>query len=82
MQLIYQRKTKRCLPNYIGPTQKNKEYFKVTLFPLIEKIKQEEGLSQEQKSLIIIDNFKEQDNDQVRDLLQEINACCVWFYTI
>ena len=88
MQLIYQGKTKRCLPKHSFPegfnvtmtknhwsnTEKAEEYFKVTLFPIIKKIKQEEGLSSEQKSLMILDNFKGQDNDQVKNLLQ-VNKC-------
>ena len=85
MQLIYQGKTKRCLPKHKFPegfnvtmtknhwsnTEKAEEYFKETLFPLMEKIKQEEGLLPQQKSLVIMDNFKGQDNEQVKELLQE-----------
>ena len=88
MQLIYQGKTKRCLPKHEFPagfnvtmtknhwsnTEKAAEYFTETLFPAIEKIKEEENLPPEQKSLMILDNFRGQDNDEVKQLLAE-NGC-------
>ena len=82
-QLIYTGQTERALPkikfpdgfhvtqtaNHWSNTEKSIEYFENVIFPRIKKIKEEDRFPEEQKSLIIMDNFKGQDNDPVTDLL-------------
>ena len=77
IQLIYQGKTKRCLPKFKFPrsfsvtftenhwsnTEKTMEFFEKIIFPYLEKVKEENGYPEEQYSLVIMDTFKGEDND-------------------
>ena len=88
IQLIYEGKTKRCLPkidfpemfnvtfseNHWSNTEKSIEYFEETIFPYLSKIKREKGYPEEQMSLAIMDSFKGQDNDILKELCEE-NYC-------
>ena len=42
------------------------EHFEKVVLPFLQKIKVENGYPKEQMSLIIMDTFKEQDNDEMR----------------
>jgi len=88
VQLIYQGKSRRCLPKFDFPssfsvtltknhwsnTDKSVEFFKDIILPFLEKTKAENGYPKEQHSLIIMDTFKGQDNDTLKDLCAE-NHC-------
>ena len=88
IQLIYEGKTKRCLPNFDFPasfnvtfsnnhwsnTEKSKELFKDIIFPYLEKVKVNLKCSKEQLSLIIMDTFKGQDNEAVLELCRKNNC--------
>ena len=91
MQLIYAGKTSRCLPKYGFPdtfsvsftenhwfnTEKSIQFFNEIIFPYLENIKHKKGYPSEQFSLIIMDNFKGQDNDILRDICLENNCAVV-----
>ena len=91
MQLIYSGKTSRCLPKYNFPdtfsvsftenhwsnTEKSVQFFNEIIFPYLENIKHEKGYPSEQFSLIIMDTFKGQDNDTLKDLCRENNCAVV-----
>ena len=88
IQLIYTGKTKRSLPKYSFPssfsatftlnhwsnTEKLVEFFEEIIFPYLERTKQTEGYPSEQHSLIIMDTFKGQDNDTLKELCAESNC--------
>lgn len=88
MQLIYGGKTKRSLPRYEFPvsfsvgftanhwsnTDKSLEFFDEIIFPYLEKKKEENGLPNEQHSLVIMDTFKGQDNDILKEFCSK-NRC-------
>ena len=88
IQLIYEGKTKRCLPNFDFPTgfnvtfsnnhwsntEKSKELFKDIIFPYLEKVKVNLKYPKEQLSLIIMDTFKGQDNEAVLELCRKNNC--------
>ena len=88
MQLIYGGKTKRSLPRYEFPvsfsvrftanhwsnTDKSLEFFDEIIFPYLEKKKEENGLPNEQHSLVIMDTFKGQDNDILKEFCST-NRC-------
>ena len=90
IQVIYQGKTKRCLPKHKFPktfhitytknhwsnTEKSVEYFKHVIFPYLKKVKTEKGYPEEQMSLIIMDTFKGQDNETLSKLCAD-NHCVV-----
>ena len=77
IQLIYEGKTRRCLPNYDFPkdfnityslnhwsnTEKSVELFQKVIFPYLKNVKLSKKYPKEQMSLIIMDTFKGQDND-------------------
>ena len=79
MQLIYGGKTKRSLPwisNIIFCRIYSKPFVKhwkipwdfwQIIFPYLEKKKDENGLPNEQHSLVIMDTFKRQDNDMLKE---------------
>ena len=89
MQLIYKGKTKRSLPKHHFPDgfnvtysenhwsnmEKSLEFFNEVIFPQIERIKQEENLPSEQVSLVLMDNFKGQDNDAVKNFSRRHDVC-------
>ena len=78
MQLIYAGETKRCLPkftftrsfhvtytkNYLSNQVKVTEHFGKVIFPFLDQIKERMGYPKEQMSLVIMDTFKGQDNDE------------------
>ena len=92
-QLVYEGKTKRCLPNYTFPSTWNitfsanhwsneetmKEYIEMVIFPYISKVKEDLGLSDEHDALLILDNFKAQCTSTVLTLLDshKINVALV-----
>ena len=85
MQLIYEGKTRRCLPNYDFPkgfnvtyspnhwsnTEKSVELFQKVIFPYLKNVKLSKKYPKEQVSLIIIYTFKGQDNDIVLNLCKK-----------
>lgn len=85
IQLIYEGKTRRCLPKYDFPpdfnvtfsanhwsnTEKSAELFKTVIFPYLKQVKSNLKYPKEQMSLIIMDTFKGQDNDLVIDLCKK-----------
>ena len=88
IQLIYTGKTKRSLPKFKFPssfsvtctenhwsnTEKSIEFFEEIIFPYLEKVKIENGYPEEQHSLVIMDTFKGQDNDTLKELCSENNC--------
>ena len=82
MQVIYQGKTKRCLPKYKFPdtfnithtenhwsnTEKSVEFF---VFPHFDKVKEAKNYPKEQFLLVIMDTFKGQDNPVLDELCQK-----------
>ena len=90
IQLIYKGKTKRSLPKFKFPTsfsvtctenhwsnsntEKSIEFFEEIIFPYLEKVKIENGYPEEQHSLVIMDTFKGQDNDTLKELCSENNC--------
>ena len=85
IQLIYEGKTRRCLPNYDLPkgfnvtyspnhwsnTGKSVELFQKVIFPYLKNVKLSKKYPKEQMSLIIMDTFKGQDNDIVLNLCKK-----------
>lgn len=85
IQLIYEGKTRRCLPNYDFPngfnvtyspnhwsnTEKSVELFQKIIFPYFKTVKSSKKYPKEQMSLIIMDTFKGQENDIVLDLCKK-----------
>lgn len=88
LQVIYEGKTKRCLPKYEFPkefdvtfsenhwsnTEKSVSFFEKVIFPYFKKIRKAAGYPDEQKSLVIMDTFKGQDNDDIAELCKK-NHC-------
>ena len=85
IQLSYERKTPRCLPRFELPadfnvtfsdnhwsnTEKSIELFEKVIFPYLKQAKASLKYPKEQMSLIIMDTFKEQDNDMILDLCKK-----------
>ena len=76
MQLIYAGETKRCLPkkNHWSNQVKVTEHFEKVIFPFLDQIKERMGYPKEQMSLVIMDTFKGQDNDELRKLCMSNNC--------
>ena len=88
MQLIYALETKRCLPKFTFPRSfhvtytkshwsnqvKVTEHFEKVVFPFLDQIKEHMGYPKEQMSLVIMDTFKGQDNDELRKLCMSNNC--------
>ena len=88
IQLIFKVKTKRTLPNFKIPstfslsytknhksnTEKSIEFFEQIIFPYLKMVERENGHPEEQYALIIMDTFKGQDNDRLKELCSE-NYC-------
>ena len=86
-QLVYEGKTKRCLPSYSSPSTWNitystnhwsneetmKEYIEMIILPYISKIKEDLQLPDEQGALLIFDNFKAQCTSTILTLLDSHN---------
>ena len=83
IQLIYQDKSKRCLhkftfpftfhvtftPNHWPNLEKREDQFKVIIFRYLSAKKKELSYPEDQRSLIIMDTFKGQDNEEMKRLL-------------
>ena len=81
MQLIYAGETIRCLRNVEFPRSfyftytenhwsnqlKTTEHFEKAIFPCWDQITENMTYPKEQMSLVIIDTFKGQDNDDLRE---------------
>ena len=91
IQLIYQGKSKRCLPKFTFPSnfhvtftpnhwsnlEKCEDLFKVIIVPYLSAKKKELGYPEDQSSLIIMDTFKGQDNEEMKRLLfPPEQTCC------
>ena len=90
IQLIYEGKTKRCLPKFKFPgnfnvtysdnhwsnTEKSIELLEKVIFPYLKQVKESLHFPKEQMSFIIMDTFKGQDNDLFLDLCKK-NFCQV-----
>ena len=88
IQLIYKGKTKRSQPKFKFPstfslsytenhwsnTEKSIEFFEQIIFPYLRMVKRENRYPEEQYAHIIMDTFKGQDNDRLRELCLE-NYC-------
>ena len=87
-QLIYKGTTKRSLPKFEFPksfsvsftknhwsnTEKSIEFFEEIIFPYLLSVKEQMGYPKEQYSLIIMDTFKGQDNETLKELCVD-NYC-------
>ena len=85
IQLNYEGKTRRCLPNYDFPkgfnvtyspnhwsnTEKSVELFQKVIFPYLKNVKLSKKYPKEQMLFIIMDTFKGQDNDIVLNLCKK-----------
>ena len=90
-QVIYKGKTKRCLPKYTFPasfdatfsenhwsnTEKSLSFFNKIVFPHFKNVRKAKGYPDEQMSLIIMDTFKGQDNDEVAKLCRKNNCALI-----
>ena len=89
IQLIYQDATEKCLSKYKFPKEFNvmhtkdhwsnlekcADLFEKVIFPYLRTKKIEVGYPQEQFSLIIMDTFKDQDNnEEIKSLCLENNC--------
>ena len=77
IQVIYRGKSKRCLPKFTFPSnfhvtftlnhwsnlEKCEDLFKVVIFPYLTAKKKDLDYPKDQRSLIIMDTFKGQDNE-------------------
>ena len=91
IQVIYEGKTKRCLPKYTFPasfdatfsenhwsnTEKSLSFFNKIVFPHFKNVRKAKGYPDEQMSLIITDTFKGQDNDKVAKLFCKSNCALI-----
>ena len=82
IQLIYQRKSRHCLPKFnfldslsINFTKnhwlnidKSIEFFKEIIYPYLKMRKEGKGYHKEQHSLIIMDTYKGEGNDTLEEL--------------
>ena len=87
IQVIYESKTKRCLPKYTFPasfdaifsenrwsnTEKSLSFFNKIFFLRFKNVRKAKGYPDEQMSLIM-DTFKGQDSDEVAKLCRENNC--------
>ena len=88
MQIIYTIKTTRCLPDVEFPLSfhdtytehhwsnqlKATKHFEKVIFPYLDQIKKNMAYPKEQMSLVIIDTFKGQNNDDLRELCAKNNC--------
>ena len=91
MQVICEGKTKRCLSKYAFPasldatfsenhwsnTEKSLSFFNKIVFPHFKNVRKAKGYPDEQMSLIIMDTFKGQDNDEVAKLCRKNNCALI-----
>ena len=92
-QLMYQGKSKRCLPKFTFPSdfhvtftanhrsnlEKCENIFDIIIFSYLSAKKTELGCPKEQCSLIIMDTFKGQENDEMKWLSAKNNSELVIF---
>ena len=90
MQLIYEGKTKRCLPPIKFPTEFNVtftknhwsneekaiEFVEEIILPFVRSKKEELGLPSDQKSMLIFDVFRGQTTEKVTDFIEK-NGCVI-----
>ena len=88
IQLIYRGKSKKCLPKFTffsnflvtftpkhwSNLEKCEDLFKVIIFPYFSVKKKELGYPENQHSLIIMDTFKGQDNEDLKRLCANSNC--------
>ena len=93
IQVIFEGKTKRCLPKYTFPacfdatfsenhcsnTEKYISFFNKIVFPHFKNVRKAKGYPDEQMSLIIMDTLKRQDNDEVAKLCRKNNCALIIF---
>ena len=60
--------------NHCSHQTKAIEHFEKVIFPYLEKIKVQKGYTKEQMSLVVIDTFKGQDDDERRKICAK-NSC-------
>ena len=91
IQVFYEGKTKRCLLKYTFPasfdatfsenhwsnTEKSLSFFNKIVFPHFKNVRKAKGYPDEQMSLIIMDTFKGQDNDEVAKLCRKNNCALI-----
>ena len=91
IQVIYEGKTKRCLPKYTFPfsseatfsenhcsnTEKFLSFFNKIVFPHFKNVRKAKGYPDEQTSLIIMETFKGQDNNEVAKLCRKNNRALI-----
>ena len=92
IQVIYEGKTTIYLPklftfpenfditfsgNHWSNTEKAISFFKKVLFPHFKNVRQTKGYPSEQMSLVIMDTFKGQDNEEVAKLCREHNCVLI-----
>ena len=61
-------------PNHWSNLEKCKDLFKVIIFPYLYAKKEELGYPEDQRSLIIMDTFKGQDNEEMKRLSAKNNC--------
>ena len=90
IQVIYEGKTNRYLPKYTfaasfdatfsenhwSNTERSLSSFNKIVFPYFKKVRKAKGCPDEQMSLIIMDTFKEQDNE-VAELCRKNNCALI-----
>ena len=90
IQLIYQGKSERCFPKFTFPSnfdiifapnhwcrkyeEKNEDLFKVIIFLYLSAKKKELGYPEDQRTLIIMNTFKGQDNEEMKRLCAKNNC--------
>ena len=93
IQVIYEGKTKSCLSkynflasfdatfseNHWSNTEKSLSFFNKIVFPHFKNVRKAKGYPDEQMSLIIMDTFKGQDNDEVAKLCRKNNCALIIF---
>ena len=91
IQVIYEGKTKRFLPTHTFPasfdatfsekhwfnTEKSLSFFNKIVFPHFKNVRKAKGYPDEQVSLIIMDTFKGQDNNEVVKLCRKNNCALI-----
>ena len=91
IQVIYEGKTKRCLPKCTFPfssdatfsenhwynTEKFLSFFNKIVFPHFKNVRKAKGYPDEHTSLIIMDTFKGQDNNEVAKLCRKNNRALI-----
>ena len=68
-------------PNHWSNLKKCEDLFKVIIFPYLSAKKKELGYPEDQRSLIIMDTFKGQDNDEMKRLCAKNIETSSWFET-